>query len=62
MTDTPDLRTALEEAIYEITHLSPRTCGPLEDSYKPTIKAVKVDEWRAALAQDTPAPTVYGQS
>ena len=46
-----DLRTALEEAIYEITHLSPRTCGPNEDSYKATIKAAKVDEWRAALAE-----------
>jgi len=28
------LITALEEAIYEITHLSPRTCGPNEDSSK----------------------------
>jgi len=45
------LRDALKEAIYEITHLSPRTCGPNEDSYQSRIKASKVDGWRAALAE-----------
>ena len=48
------LTGALQEAIYEITHLSAPRPDDAEQIYRPVIRKVKVDEWRAVLRSQIP--------